>query len=89
MSSEKTNLETLEALFGNPAENPRKGFTPERRKVSTEPNLKDISEEEIQVNKKVVLQTLENKLTALQSDLQELKNVIHTAMKGLDVSPDP
>ena len=89
MSSEKTNLETLEVLLGNSAENPKKGFTPERRKVSTEPNLKDISEEEIQVNKKVVLQTLENKLTALQSDLQELKNVIHTAMKGLDVSPDP
>jgi hypothetical protein len=89
MSSKKSNLESLEELFEYSAENPKKGFTQERRKVSTEPNLKDVTEEEIQVNKKVVLQTLENKLTALQSDLQELKNVIHTAMKGLDVSPDP
>ena len=56
----------------------------DKRKVSVEPDLKKINEEDIQKSNDVVLQEFARKLTSLQVDLEELKNLIHTATATTD-----
>lgn len=75
MAGQVSNLETFDELCDGHGEQVRKL---DKRKVSVEPDLKKISEEELQGNN-VVLQEFAKKLTLLQVDLEELKNLIQTA----------
>ena len=76
MAGQVTNMETFDELCDGHGQQVRKL---EKRKVSVEPDLKKIIEEQFQENNDVVLQEFAKKLTSLQSDLEELKNLIHTA----------
>ena len=76
MTNNSTNVEDL---FGDqPIINQDLKFNSEatllQRSVSTQPQLSQISEQEIQTDKDAMMQKLQKKINVIQSNLQELIN---------------
>ena len=86
MTSNHISSKTFEELCGQSYQKNTRSFSHYRKKASAEPNLKHISEEENHENKNLVLQKLSNKVTSLQSELEELKNLIHKAMDNSEAT---
>ena len=52
-----------------------------KRSVSTQPQLSQISEQEIQTDKDAMSQKLQKKINVLQSHLQELQELINQSIE--------
>ena len=83
MSNNSTNVEDL---FGDqPIINQDLKSNSEstllQRSVSTQPQLSQISEQEIQTDKDSMLQKLQKKINVLQSNLQELQELINQSIE--------
>ena len=52
-----------------------------KRSVSTQPQLSQISEQEIQTDKDAMSQKLQKKINVLQSNLQELQELINQTIE--------
>ena len=83
MTNNSTNVEDL---FGDqPIINQDLKFNSEatllQRSVSTQPQLSQISEQEIQTDKDAMMQKLQKKINFLQSNLQELQELINQTIE--------
>ena len=83
MSNNSTNVEDL---FGyqhivNQDLKSNSESTLLKRSVSTQPQLSQISEQEIETDKDAMLQKLQKKINVLQSNLQELQELINQSIE--------